>query len=214
MKTSSIQFSKIYNNTNGSSKVYLNVEDQAILLPTNKLANSFGATDYKGNKRFSVAVKLEEGDSLTKNLSKIDEHIVKQVASNKELYKLLGQKKKPTVDQLGMVYTPIVKSSEKYGDSFNVKLPCVWEKDTFKTKFFNTDKEELELDTSDIGEVITYQTLCKYIIHIEAVWFVNGKFGVTVTAKQVLVYPADKQLEGFAFVDSDTEEEEEEVLLV
>lgn len=213
MKINNITFSKLYKNDNGSSKVYMNVDDQSILLPTPKLCNSFGASDYQGNKRFAVRVKLQEGDKLSKNLHKIDEYVLKSVSESKDLYRQLGLKKKPSIDNLEMVYTPIVKSDEKYGDSFNVKLPCKWEKDTFKTVFYDTDKERVEPTTSDISEYITYETQCKYIIHIEALWFVNGKFGVTVTAKQVLIYPADTELQGYSFDDTDSETEEE-VLLV
>lgn len=213
MKIENITFSKLFKNANGSSKVYMNVEDKQIILPTPKLKNSFGANDYNDNKRFSVRVKLED-DKLTKNLHKIDEHVLKSVASNKELYKQLGLKKKPTVDSLEMLYIPIVKSDDKYGESFNIKLPTVWNKDVFKTVFYDTDKERLHLTTDDIKEHITYENRCKYIIHVESIWFVNGKFGVTISAKQVLIYPSERELVGYNFSDSEDDKEEEPVLLL
>ena len=211
MKFTDIEFSKLYKNPNGSSRVYLKVEGQDMLIPTTKLDNSFGASDYKGDKRFSLTLKVD--DKLTKNLGKIDTKVVEMVREDKQLWTQLGLKKKPTTEQLLMIYKPLVKESEQYGNSINVKLQSVYGKEEFKTKFYNTDKEEMNINFNNVKEEITFRTSTKSIIHLQSVWFVGGKFGVTTMAKQVLVYPTEK-LEGYAFLDSDTEEEEEDVVRV
>lgn len=203
MNINDITFSKIYKNPNGSAKVFMNVEGEEVLVMTPKLNNSFGANDYQGNNRFSLTLKLTE--ELEKNLKKIDKKVLETVRENKELYSQLGLKKQPKLESLEMLYKPIVKESEEYGSSVSVKLPTVYEKESFQTDFYNSNKQMIEADIHTIKQTITFKTKTRTIIHFAGVWFVNGKFGVNVNAKQVLIFP-DEAPTGYAFLDSEDEE--------
>lgn len=188
MTGTQLQLSKVNKTKNGNVKVYVNQEGGGnVYVKTPKLSNSFGANDYQGNQKFGVNVKIE-GKTL-EQFRDFDEQILFLVMGDKQYWSLLNIKKQPTLDQLRMVYTPMVKDSDKYGCSMKFKLPTKYGTNELTTRFFNCEKEEVVLMNTDLKEAITYTTDAKYVVHLSSMWFINGRFGVGIDTKQVLFYP-------------------------
>ncbi len=188
MEQTKLQLSKVNKTMNGRVKVYVNKEVGGnVYVKTSKLSNSFGASDYQGNGRFGVNVKVE-GNTL-EQFRDFDKQILNLVMNNKDYWSLLNINKQPTLEQLRMVYNTMVKESDKYGNSIKFNLPTKYGTNELTTKFFDSNKTEMLLDNEDLKETIRYTSDAKYMVHLSSVWFIGGRFGVVIDTKQMLFYP-------------------------
>jgi len=219
---SSVQFSKLFKNTNGGKAVYLSAKDGSkihIQLPWMRTPFGFSMFEDKssGKMTYSLDIAFEGADPevelLKQKLEQLDEIVVNAVAKNvKEWldkdpkdYDLAGIKK--------YLFKKTVKLSkeEKYSPTLKLKIAKNNKTDTFVPEAYNLKREQVPLTDIEKNQTV----MC--IVELNQIHFINDKFGVTIKLLQVLLQPS-KNLPKFAFDLPDTEmateegeEEEEEV---
>jgi len=188
--------------------------DGPLILKTPKLRTPFGISDYQGNEKYNM--RLESNDeSRTKHLfvvlSQFDDTVKRLVLLRPDLLKRIGVKKdsNPTMEMIDMLYTSIVKDGGKYPDYFTPKI--ITYKD-YETKFFDDNKELIEVD--NIKAVVQRNYRVKVMLHLESLWFVGGKFGVNIKAKQIIVFPDGSNDFGKSTCFMEFDDEEEKTALI
>ena len=109
-------------------------------------------------------------------------------------------------------YTSIVKESynEKYPGTFKVKVPIDWNTSQPAVQVYNKDKTKYDLTFDNIESVLPRLSEFKGLIQISHVWFVSGRFGITIKLLQAISYPTES-LTGLTVTDdSDDEESDKE----
>ena len=230
-ESSRVQFAPLKKNKRGGGVVYMKYDNPSgkkhtVYLQTPKMYCPFGASAFKKDEladgevpKYSLQMSFrghEENQSLGElktKLESFDEHIVSEVLKNKELQSALGLagKKKLTREMVEMLHTSMVKEpvDEKYPSTLNVKLPVKWGTEEFQTEVFDKTKSKVELSYETIEEVIPARCEVRALLQISAAWVVGGKFGITVRASQLVVYPTEA-LTGYSFLDSDDDSAEDE----
>ena len=223
-----IQFSEIKKNKRGGATSYLRYDNpkigkqHTIYLQTPKMYCPFGASAFKqkdSNEAARYSLNLSfRGSNENSNVKELhdkfvnlDEYLLEQVMKNKEWINVLNLKgKKVSVDSLAFIHSPMIRSNKnakdntEYPPNLNVKLPTKYESNEFITEIFDKNKKKLNVDFNNIEEIIPPRCEVRALLHVSAVWFVGGKFGITVRASQLVVYPSEI-LSGYSFLDSDDE---------
>lgn len=226
MKPSDVDITKIeYSdiksmNTPGSRQMYINYNgDLGLIIKTPKMRLPFGISKFDGDyPKFTIGMSF---DDLDKNqeikdfydfIKSIDDKIIKD-AQNKTNSLAWLRKKSVSEDIVKTLYTPSIKRSkdketgeftDKYAPTFKAKLPFY--DNTFKNfTVFNHDKTEIEIG-DNFTELIGKNSYVSALVTPKPVWFSGGKFGITwQVAMLKLSKPRD--LIGYAFMDSDSEDE-------
>ena len=188
----------------------------------------FGASKYnpKDKKqrddetpRYSLNLSFGR-DSNTKVTSfkdkmvELDKYVAKQLLKNNTWIKALGMTgKKLTMDSIDLIRSSIIRyakdPSKNYPPTINVKVPNKFDTNEFVTEFYNKGKERLEVDRDNIESTIPPKSEVKCLLQVSNIWFIGGKFGISIKALQVAVYPSES-ITGYAFDDSSDEEEQKE----
>jgi hypothetical protein len=79
----------------------------------------------------------------------------------------------------------------------NILKLKVQTKDQLKTVIFSSNKDELEAIDNDIN----LQCLLQFI----GIWFKNNEYGISVRLLQIKTYEKEEQLNGYSFIDDDSE---------
>ena len=208
---------------------WVNIKDKGSLkrlyVKTPKMFAPFGATNYNPNNvasmnnKFSVALSFKGEDEnsdiadLKTLLEKLDELVVDQTCSDKMWSKQIS-KKKASRDVIDSAYTHLLKIKDdddnKFPALFNLKAQVNWKdgEPYVGTKVYNTQKEMLDINFGNYGEVLPKLTDMKCVFQVASVWFINKKFGLTLKLVQAKVFPNSMgQLPDFALDDDEVEEE-------
>ena len=223
-----VTFSDVKTNKRGGKTVYLKYKnpmsnkEHPIYLQTPKMYCPFGASAFKSEEKsndaprysLNLSFRGEKENPTIKELSiklqQVDDYTVKNVLRDKEWLEILGlhKKKDLTPEMVEMVHTSLVRESTKddsiYPPNLNIKLPVKFGTEQFMTEIFNKKKEKVEITYENIGTVIPGRGEVRGLLHIASIWFVGGKFGITVRASQLVVYPSET-LTGYSFLDSDSD---------
>jgi hypothetical protein len=193
-----VGFSKLRKNKNGGKAVYLNVSDKKLYLQLPKLRSPYGLSTYtdesSGKTSYSLDLSLDtdntEAMDLREKLTQLDDLIIKTVVENSKEW--LGKKFNEAVCREAL-YKPLVRQGkEPYPDTIKLKI-LANDKGEFVPEAYNTNREQVGLDTVSKGSKVT----C--IVDMVQIWFIDNKFGVTVRLQQALLEPSAK-LPSFAFV--------------
>lgn len=201
-----------------------------IYVKTPKMFAPFGATNYNPNNvasmnnKFSIALSFKGEDEnseiaeLKTLLEQLDELVVDQTCNEKTWSKLIN-KKKVSREVIDSAYTHLLKQKDddenKFPALFNLKAQVNWKdgEPYVGTKVYNTNKEVLEINFENYGEVLPKLTDLKCVFQVASVWFINKKFGLTLKLVQAKVFPSTMgQLPDFALDDDEVEEEVEKVV--
>ena len=128
--------------------------------------------------------------------------------------------KKLTRDMIENVYTPMIKVSidsetgepdGKWPPAFKFKVKK--QNNKFTCNVFDSSKNQLNVDDSeaddfvDLKDVLVKGSTVNLILKCVSVWLINGKFGVTWQAEQIMVTERPSvSLVGCAFKDDDDDE--------
>lgn len=211
-----------------SSRV--NKSSGGLFIQTPKIYCPFGVNIYlpdNGSPKYSLSISLRdsETDSKVKEFDdfckKLDEHIVNYTLEHDKWLDQLnvGKAKSKGKAVLETVvdgfYTTIVKQSKPkdgktYPAMINFKLPQ-YKDGNFATSLFNKKGKMIGPLTEDtIKDQIPPQCYVRLVFQVQKIWFSGGtKYGVTLNATQLKVYPVKKET-GCMMVHSDDEESEVE----
>ena len=79
----------------------------------------------------------------------------------------------------------------------NILKLKVQTEDQLKTVIYSSNKDELEAIDNDIN----LQCLLQFI----GIWFKNNEYGISVRLLQIKTYEKEEQLNGYSFIDDDSE---------
>ena len=128
--------------------------------------------------------------------------------------------KKLTKDMIENVYTPMIKVSVdsetgepdgKWPPAFKFKIKK--QNNKFTCNVFDSSKNQLNVDDTesedfvDLKNVLVKGATVNLILKCVSVWLINGKFGVTWQAEQIMVTQKPSvSLTGCAFIQDDDDE--------
>ena len=200
----------------GSWSAKLKYDDDYFLVQTAKLFTPFGANSFNNDGKFALTFTVDGKDEKQAALQKM------LVAFENRVKELVQDLKSKKLSKLN--FSPLVKESsdpEKYNPTFTVKLRTVPEKnfdgkdndnvgDLYAT-VYNKSKTKVAVNVENIEQELGRRSSSRCLLMMNKVWFASslGKFGVTVNAKQLMVYPNKEQ--GCMFNEVSDDESEEEV---
>jgi len=218
---------------NGGGQGYssrVNKSNGGLFIQTPKIYCPFGVNIYvpdNGSPKYSLSISLRDTDSDTKVkqfdefCKKLDEHIVNYTLENDKWLDQLNVGKAKTKGKAALeavvdgFYTTVVKQSrskdgKQYPATINFKLPQ-YRDGNFSTTLFNKKGKMIGPLTEDtIKDQIPPQCYVRLVFQVQKIWFSGGtKYGVTLNATQLKVYPVKKET-GCMMVHSDDEESEVE----
>lgn len=174
-------------------------------LQTPKLYTPFGASSYNDDDKYALTFILgDQGSELDfKNLLKDIESRVAELVKG-----LKGKMKKND-------FTKLVRDSrdpEKYKPTFSVKLKANQETGELFADVFNNEREERKVNLENITKELPRKSKVVSLLMMNKVWFVNKNCGITVNAKQLMVFGNKDQgcMITEDIEDSDEENNEEE----
>ena len=174
-------------------------------LQTPKLYTPFGASSYNDDDKYALTFVL--GDmGAEKEFKELLMAIEGKVG---ELIKgLKGKMKKND-------FTKLVRESKdpaKYKPTFSIKLKANQETGELFADVFNNKREEMKVNLENITKQLPRKSKVVSLLMLNKVWFVNKNCGITVNAKQLMVFANQEQGCMITDVeDSDNEDAEEEV---
>ena len=178
----------------------LKYDGESFLLQTPKLFTPFGASSYNDDDKYVLSFTL--GDESKEG-------------KYKELMNSVEEKVRELVGALpkkfsGKNFTKLVKPAKdpKYKPTFSVKLKSNQETGELFASVFNKKKEALNVTLETIKSELPKHSEVRCILMLNTVWFVNANCGITVNAKQLIVYPSKEQ--GCMFNELSDDESEEE----
>lgn len=221
-----VQFVEIKKNKRGGATSYIRYDNKrinkshTIYLQTPKMYCPFGASAFKKEDsneapRYSLNLSFRDQDTntnikdLRSKFENLDDFLLAEVMKNKEWMNVLNLAgKKVTVDSLAFIHSPMIRTGKnskdgtEYPSNLNVKLPAKFDSNEFITEVFDKNKQKQSVTYENIETIIPPRCEVRALLHVSAVWFVGGKFGITVRASQLVVYPSEA-LSGYSFLDSD-----------
>ena len=169
-------------------------------------------------KSYSIEISLsgmdtvEEMKTLFTKLNELQEKIIEDAVVNSTAW--FG-KKYTSTEVLRELFSPIIKYSKdketgaiktQYPPTFKVKLP--WSNTTDKFTFACCDMDKQDIDLNDIRKVMKGGRV-RILIQIAGIWFIGGKFGVSLKAFQGQFEPIVQGKAGaFAFEDDSDDDVE------
>tara|TARA_B100000427_G_C15515320_1_gene597972 strand:- start:2980 stop:3681 length:702 start_codon:yes stop_codon:yes gene_type:complete len=206
--------------TTGAKQCYVNYEgkNEAIMLHTPKMRLPYGIGKYvEEGKPTKYSLDMSFGgmddDPKIKEfyeaLNSLDEKIIADTKKNSLQWL---RKKSVSEDVARTLYTPSIKVAkdketgevtDKYPPTFKAKIPC-WD-DNFTCTVWDHERNKIE---GDFTEQVTKGQSVVAIVKCARVWFASGKYGVTWQVDQ-LKLDKPKAITGYAFVESDDEEDED-----
>ena len=218
-KQGTVNFGDVKRNKNSaSSTLYIDVKGGKCFLKSPKMNAPFGASSYQDSNKYSLNLRLSKADSVlssfTEEVLALENRLVDHMASlpKKILVdlKLMSKSKSVSRDALEDKLCSAVKGQDSdYDPTLNTKFPGVYNCDTFYTKFFNTKKQPMVVDTNTISGLLPKNSTVRCVLHLASVWVVGGKFGMTMRQQQIVV-EEKPDLDECLLDMSDSEDEEEE----
>ena len=199
---SNIVFSDVKKNRNGGKFVTLSSASGNLYLQLPSLRAPFGVNPPNDQVK-DYYLNLTLTPELEDKFRAIDERVLNYVHENSVA--LLNKQVDLNVMR-DLLFTPIIRASKdpKYAPTIKVKASTGNGKNI--ADVYNSKREKVTID--DVTKGSSLET----IIELSQIYFINGKFGVSMRLNQAKLSPSTR-LTGYAFVDtkSDTGEEEEEI---
>ena len=180
--------------------------------------------DNDENGKFTVEFALPgvgTDDQITPfhdKMKAFDELMIDKAYDNRATWFKNG--KKLTRDMIENVYTPMVKVSVdsetgepdgKWPPAFKFKIKK--QNSKFTCNVFDSSKNQLNVDNTEAEDFVDLKTVLvkgatvNLILKCVSVWLINGKFGVTWQAEQIMVTQKPSvSLNGCAFLKDDDDE--------
>tara|TARA_B110000977_G_scaffold178745_1_gene236677 strand:- start:1980 stop:2630 length:651 start_codon:yes stop_codon:yes gene_type:complete len=194
-------------NAMGGQSVYIgaNSENDKIVIQTPKCALPFGLNSFQpnnGDVKYSLDFSLRGNHAIMQNftgfLQKFDDRNTEvAVEKSKEWFK--KQLDQSVIDE---IYRNTLKTQKNYAPIIKVKVPTKQGK--FLGDIFDQNKNKVDLESIQKGSTV------QAIIECVGMYFIAKEFGITWKVVQLKVYPPNK-LNGYSFVDDNSEEEVEPV---
>jgi hypothetical protein len=186
-----VTFSAIKKNRNGGKFVSLSNGASTMYVQLPALRAPFGV-NHPDDKIKDYYLNLSLTDEIAAKFSGLDERVLKFVSENSVA--LLN--KQVSVDVMrDVLFTPTVKPSKDGKYQPTLKLKASTREGKEPAQVFNAKREEASLDDIEKGSQV------ESIIELNQIWFINGKFGVSLRLNQAKLAASNK-LKGYAFVDS------------
>jgi len=180
--------------------------------------------DNDENGKFTVEFALPgvgTDDQITPfhdKMKAFDELMIDKAYENRATWFKNG--KKLTRDMIENVYTPMIKVSVdsetgepdgKWPPAFKFKIKK--QNSKFTCNVFDSSKNQLNVDNTEAEDFVDLKTVLvkgstvNLILKCVSVWLINGKFGVTWQAEQIMVTQKPSvSLNGCAFLNEDDDE--------
>ncbi len=195
INASDIVFSAVKKNRNGGKFVTLSDGTGPVFIQLPSLRAPFGLNE-PNDKAKEYYLSLSLTPEAEEKFAAIDEAVLNFV--HEHCVDLLGK----TIDLnvlKDILMNPIVKKpkDEKYASTIKLKASTGDGKNL--AECYNHVKEEVSLDVIKAG------TYLESIVELSQVYFINGKFGVSVKLCQAKVSPSSK-LSGYSFIETTSDE--------
>lgn len=193
---SNIIFSAVKKNRNGGKFVTLSSASGNLYIQLPPLRAPFGVNPPNDQVK-DYYLNLSLTPELEDTFRGIDERVLDYVHENSVA--LLNKQVDRNVMR-DLLYTPVVRASKdpKYAPTIKFKASTGEGKNL--ADVYNSNREKASLD--DIAKGSNVET----IIELNQIYFINGKFGVSMRLNQAKISQSNK-LSGYAFVDTAHEEE-------
>ena len=197
---SNIVFSAVKKNRNGGKFVTLSSASGNLYLQLPALRAPFGVNS-PDDKVKDYYLNLSLTPELEEKFKAIDDRVLSYVHENSVA--LLNKQVDINVMK-DLLYTPIVRASKdpKYAPTIKFKASTGEGKNI--ADVYNSQREKVSLD--DITKGSTVAT----IVEVNQVYFINGKFGVSMRLNQAKLSPSNR-LTGYAFVETSDHGDEDEL---
>jgi hypothetical protein len=232
-KADNIIFSEPSKDKKGSTVVYMRYKypdgtEDFTRLRTGKMGVPFGVSSMDGQKPSKEGVTLDTQDSIQFTLTaqdinfktemeKFDNKAIQFGIDNAASLGLCDEDEDPAVvksmikkayiNSLKFSIDPLTKKrNDKYPPSFKGKLYKDQDgSGNYKDcKFYDSKtKESMDINISNIQEVIPKMSEAASILVCTKMWFISGKFGCAWVPKQIKVYKSASQIPDYAFEDDD-----------
>lgn len=195
INSSDIVFSAVKKNRNGGKFVTLSDGSGPVFLQLPSLRAPFGL-NMPNDKAKEYYLSLSMTPEVEEKFLEIDTMVLNFV--HEHCVDLLGK----TIDMnvlKDILMTPIVKKPKDDKYQSTIKLKASTGDGKNMSECYNHLREEVSLD------VIKPGTYLETIVELSQVYFINGKFGVSVKLLQAKLSPSNK-LSGYSFIETSTDE--------
>lgn len=206
-----------YNYGNDASPRPLRIQFEKSKVPFGISGWSQSASDKKsGEPTLTSNDTLEisfndKNTELIEKLHELEELAIKLAADNsKDFFK-----KKYTLNELRLFYKTSIKQSDseegenKYPPRFKTKMLKSAEGD-YVAKLYGQHNERIEFNVDNSATVFPKGSEAICIVECSGLWIVNQSFGISWRPAQIKVYRNDLKLQEAAFLEEDSDEEEED----
>lgn len=224
--SSKVIFSEPKKNRNVSSyTMYASYKDgkttDRCLIKVPRVWCPFGASQYQGSGRFTMNLSLDKENAtmiafkeqvmatekqLIQQLLKLDPKLLTTL-------KLTKRGKTATEDSLeDKMSTPLKGLDSDYSPTLAVKVPGIYGKNTFRTRFFNTQRQPIEVTVENIESILPKSVNVRAVISLASAYIMpsSGGFGLTFRMEQVVVEEKPTMTECLLDMVDDDEDVEEE----
>lgn len=194
---SSISFSEIKKNRNGGK--FVNVKGKTFIrFPP--MRAPFGISPPKDQvKDYYLNLSIDDSAILEK-LVALDDKVLQFVHENSVA--LLGKQVEVNVMR-DLLYASVLKPSKDNKYPPTIKAKASTRDGTETSPVYNSKKELVSIDD------ITPGTQVSTVIELNQIWFINGKFGLSMRLNQAKLAPSNR-ITKYAFEDDDEPVEEDD----
>ena len=216
--TSKVSISQLKIMDNGGKQAYVNYDGGKFLFQTPALTLPYGMSTYDkaGPVKYSAELSLrgyDEAGNKSKeiydSLLALDEFMVEQGVKNSRSW----FKADLSRDVVSAFYTPIIKwSKDKEGNVKpyppGIKVTLRKLGDNFDVKMYDANKEEYH--GVAVEDLLVKGAIVRCVMQCTGVWFAGGKYGLSWKAVQMVMDKVPDSIKGYAFVDEDDAEVEDD----
>jgi len=212
---------------NGAAMSYVNYDGimNPLYVQTPKVILTFDAKYYADNDtsgKYGVVFSLPTNDSdpdmksFIDKMNELDQHVIDVAFEQRALWFKNGKKlTRETIET--EKHTPLIKvytdpetgeSTGKFAPTFKFKI--VKKDDKHDCSVYDTNKTEFNTNDNtadnfiELDQVLTKGSSMNVILKCNGVWLINGNFGCTFRAEQVMVTTRQSTiLRGFGFIQDD-----------
>ena len=223
-----LEFTEVKTNNYGGKVVYTNYDHGKFRVQTPEMTIPYGLgvneiTDQKTNEvighkyHTNLSFKGTDVDNANgkklhkfhKFISSLDDIVINKAMSNSISWLKM---KKASDETTRALYSPLILRSKdketqepngKYPDTIKGKI--MYYDDNFITEVYDKDKNLV-----DVKENIVKGATARALLESTGIWFAGGKFGMGWKIIQIRVKVPEK-ISGYAFVPSDSEDDDEEI---
>ena len=210
----------------GAAMSYLNYDGvmNPLYVQTPKVNLTFDAKYYADNDtsgKYGVVFSLVDDDSDMKSfidkMNELDQHIIDVAFEQRAVWFKNGKKLTRETIESEQMHTPLIKvytdpesgeATGKFPPTFKFKV--VKKDGKHDCSVYDTSKTEFNINDNttdnfiELEQVLTKGSSMNVILKCNGVWVINGKFGCTFRAEQVMVTTRQSTtLTGFGFLQDD-----------